>query len=258
MEHLEDTARRVRKKLLRIAVAEPSVHLGASLSCLDILVALFFRVMRRKGKDRDYLILSKGHAVPALYAVLAEAGLIPEDELETIRDVEGRLEGHPELTVPGIDMVSGSLGQGLSIAAGIAYAMKLKGSRGRVFVVLGDGELDEGQVWEAAATIAHLKLTNVVAIVDVNGYQLDGRTSQVKDKGRLEEKWRSWGWDPEWIDGHDYKQLVQALERAAWGPRPKVILARTVRGKGLKPLETNGGQRASRVDAARALAEIDA
>lgn len=237
----------IRDRIVRMGLIDKSVHVGASLSVLDILVAVYFgRGLRRSGSrptERDWLILSKGHAVPALYSILAEMGIIDEDSLYKIRAVDG-LEGHPDYTIEGVDVSTGSLGQGLSIGAGIAYAMRLDGveDKHRVYVILGDGELDEGQVWEAAGTIAHLGLRSVVAIVDVNGFQLDGATSEIKEKGDLAGKWRSYGWSVIEVDGHDHEMLVEALKSADVSAKPTVILAYTRRGRGVGFLEATGGQ----------------
>lgn len=247
LDGLHEAALRARWRVVRMGVLEKSVHVGASLSVLDILVAIYLGVgLRRSGPkptQRDWLILSKGHAAPALYAVLAEAGVLGDEELDSIRSLEG-LEGHPDFSTPGVDVSTGSLGQGLSVAAGIAYAMRLDGTAGRhrVYVILGDGELDEGQVWEAAATVAHLGLANVVAVVDVNGFQLDGPTAAVKAKGDLAARWAALGWEVVEVDGHDHESLVAALRGAGSSGRPRVVLAYTRRGKGLGFLEATGGQ----------------
>ena len=244
---LHEISLRARRLVIYMGTIEGSVHVGASLSVLDILVAIYFgRGLKRTGNkptERDWLILSKGHAAPALYAILAEKGVIPREALKTIRDIHG-LEGHPDRAIKGIDVSTGSLGQGLSIAAGIAYAMRLDGTedRHKVYVVLGDGELDEGQVWEAAATISHLGLRNVIAIVDVNEFQLDGPTEKIKTKGDLVLRWSSLGWNVVEVDGHDYGMLLSALEAAEQANKPTAILAYTRRGNGLGFLEANGGQ----------------
>jgi len=230
-----------------MGLADPSVHVGASLSISDILVALYFgRKLHRGGSkptERDWLILSKGHAVPALYAILSELGLIPENMLDRIRAIDG-LEGHPSIDVPGVDVSTGSLGQGLSIGAGIAYAMRLDGTadRYKVFVILGDGELDEGQVWEAATTIAHYNLYNVIPIVDINGFQLDGPTDQVKRKGDIASRWTSIGWRAIECDGHSFTSILSALQEAETARQPTVILAYTRRGRGISMLERTGEQ----------------
>lgn len=244
---LHQVSLRARKRILRMASIEKSIHVGSSLSSLDILAAILLgRGLRRTGDkptEKDWLILSKGHAVPALYALLVEQGKLSEKDLDTIRDING-LEGHPDNSLDGVDVSTGSLGQGLSIAAGIAFAMCLDRTWTihRVFVVLGDGELDEGQVWEAAATIAHLGLSNIVAIVDVNGFQLDGATSEIKDKGDLAQRWRSLGWRVIEIDGHNHEMILEALAEAEASPQPVVIIAYTRRGNGLGVLEATGGQ----------------
>ncbi len=247
LDTLREIASRVRKRILRMAAVDKSVHAGASLSVTDILVTLYFGIgVRMHGPrptERDWVILSKGHAVPALYAVLAELGIIEENLLDKIRDIDG-LEGHPEYRTPGVDVSTGSLGQGLSIGAGIAYAMRLDGTEGKynVYVILGDGELDEGQVWEAATTAAHLRLRSLVAIVDVNGFQLDGPTDRIKVKGSLAARWSSIGWHVVEADGHSFKSLLAALEEAISYPGPAVVLAYTRRGRGLGLLEKTGGQ----------------
>ena len=244
---LRRIAIRVRKKIIRMGLVDSSVHVGASLSISDILVALYFgRGLRRGGSkptERDWLILSKGHAVPALYAILSELGLIPENKLDTIRAIDG-LEGHPSIDVPGIDVSTGSLGQGLSIGAGIAYAMRLDGTADqyKVFVILGDGELDEGQVWEAATTITHYNLYNVIPIVDINGFQLDGPIDQVKRKGDIAGRWMSIGWRVVECDGHSFTSILSALEEAETARQPTVILAYTRRGRGISTLERTGEQ----------------
>ncbi|BEP17821.1 transketolase [Pyrofollis japonicus] len=247
IQFLHSVALRARDRVLRMASVEKSIHVGSSLSSLDILNAILVgRGLQRTGSkptQRDWLILSKGHAVPALYALLVELGKLSEEDLDGIRDIDG-LEGHPDNSLDGVDVSTGSLGQGLSIAAGIAYAMRLDGTEDehKVFVVLGDGELDEGQVWEAAATIPHLGLRNVVAIVDNNGYQLDGATSEIKNKGSLADRFQSLGWQVLEVDGHSYEMLLEALEYADASPRPVAIIAHTRRGNGLGLLEATGGQ----------------
>lgn len=242
-------ARKLRLVVLEMAKIDPNIHVGASLSVLDVLVTLYFgRGLRYDGSlERDWVILSKGHAVPALYAILAETGVLQPELLMKIRSVNG-LEGHPSRETPCIDVSTGSLGQGLSIAAGIAYALKLRGveDRYRVYTILGDGELDEGQVWEAAATIAHLKLRSVVAIVDVNGYQLDGPTEIVKYKGNIASKWEAFGWKTIVIDGHDYEMILSALDEADRVGGPIAVIAYTRRGRGVGFLEARGAQHISK------------
>ncbi len=245
VEILAEKSRLVRKYVLEMIADAGSGHLGASLSVVDILTTLYMARMRYDVKNprwplRDRLILSKGHAAPALYAVLAMVGFISFDELRKFRDVEGVLQGHPDIDVPGVDMVSGSLGQGLSVGCGMALALKNDGVPAKVYVVMGDGELDEGQVWEAALTASKLRLDNLVAIIDRNGYQQEGVTEAVKPLEPLVMKWISFGWHVIEVDGHDFEQLIRAFNEAdqVWG-KPTVIIAHTVKGKGFPPAEGN-------------------
>ncbi|WP_327004495.1 transketolase [Dactylosporangium sp. NBC_01737] len=228
-----DVAVGARRALLRLAATQ-SVHLGSSLSVVDILVAVH-GVMRLTPEDltdpdRDRLILSKGHAVWALYAVLSELGLLDLGP--------GRLlPGHPADGTPGVDAATGALGHGLSIGAGLAMAARLHGRAHRTFVVLGDGELNEGSVWEAAMFAAHRRLGRLTAIVDVNGMQQEGRTADVLDLAPLDDKWRAFGWNVATVDGHDHAALTRCLPAAADGDRPTVVLARTVKGRGVSFME---------------------
>lgn len=206
---------------------------------VEILTVLYFHTMRIRPeepgwRDRDRLILSKGHAAPALYAILAETGYFPLQTLHTFRRMGSILQGHPDLRVPGVDVVSGSLGQGLSVANGIAIAAKLDGRGSRTYALLGDGECDEGQIWEAAMTAAHYRLDNLTAIIDRNRMQSDGPTELVKMKEPLGEKWRAFGWKALETDGHCLKALVEVFEatRRCEGA-PTVVIANTVKGKGI-------------------------
>jgi transketolase len=219
-------------------------HYGGSLSCVDILVGLYFAAMSHRPQqpdwaDRDRCVLSKGHAAPALYAVLAEAGYFPVEELWSFKRFGSSLQGHPDMTlVPGVDMSTGSLGQGLSVGVGMALAGKLDGKPYRVNVVLGDGEMDEGSVWEAAMAASHYRLDNLTAVVDRNSLQISGFTENHMQLEPLKGKWEAFGWEVVEIDGHDMEQIVGALARAA-GPvlKPRLILAKTLKGKGLDFLE---------------------
>ncbi len=228
-----------------------SGHLGASLSAIDILAILYFMKMRHDPSNpswqgRDRLILSKGHAAPALYAVLAEAGYFPAEELTSLRKMGSVFQGHPSLGTPGVDACTGSLGQGLSIAVGMALAAKMDGSRYRVFALLGDGELDEGQVWEAVLTAAHHGLDNLTAIVDNNGFQLTGKTEDVKSLASIEEKWRAFGWEAVDVNGHDPASILDALDVCdLTAGKPSVIVARTTKGKGVSFMEGNRFSRRS-------------
>lgn len=220
-----------------------SGHPGGSLSAVEILVELFFREMRldplAPGWDgRDRFILSKGHAAPALYAVMAARGLLPREELGTLRRPGSRLQGHPDMrALPGLDASTGSLGQGFAVAVGLARGLGMRGSGSRVYVLAGDGELQEGLVWEAAASAAQAGLSNLVAVVDRNGLQLDGPTSGIKDLEPLDARWTAWGWHCVPADGHSFPSLRTALEECRAARRPSVVIARTVKGRGVSFME---------------------
>ncbi len=235
----------LRKRVLRMIAEAGSGHLGASLSAIDILAILYFMKMKHNPSnpdwpERDRFVLSKGHAAPALYAVLAEAGYLYVKDLNTLREMGSILQGHPEIETPGVDASTGSLGQGLSIAVGMALAGKMDDANYRVFVLLGDGELNEGQIWESVQTAAHHELDNLTAIVDKNGYQLTGRTEQVKSLGSLEEKWKAFGWVVIDVDGHNPSSILDALDRCDMTTgKPSVIIAKTTKGKGVSFMEGN-------------------
>ena len=225
--HLKEIARQVRLDIVEMLYRAGSGHLGGSLSATDILVALFFGEMRTKAgdpcwPDRDRFILSKGHGAPAYYAVLARLGYFPREELVTLRQFGSILQGHPDSgCTPGVEIPTGSLGQGLSIANGLALAARLNGHGSRVYVLLGDGEVQEGQIWEAAMTAAHYGLDNLVAIVDRNRLQIDGRTDEVMSLEPIADKWQAFGWHTLEVDGHDIPQLLAAFKacrRSRAGP----------------------------------------
>jgi len=246
IDKINEITKRVRKRIIKMMYYEPTIHAGSSLSCVEILSVLYFKFIRRSENiyDKDWLILSKGHAAPALYAVLAETNVISEDELWGIQSIDSRLQGHPEIFIPGVDMSTGSLGQGLSFAGGVANAIKMKKGKGTVFVILGDGELDEGQVWEAATNIAHRKLSNIIAIIDNNGFQLDGDSRSIKSKENVKGVWESLGWRVFEVDGHSISELINIIDLATKITElPKVIIAKTIRGKGLYPIENTKKQR---------------
>jgi Transketolase, N-terminal subunit len=246
-EKIAELARRakaVRRNILSMITAAQSGHPGGSLSAADILVTLFFDVMRidphaPADPERDRFVLSKGHAAPVLYATLAERGFIPHSELCTLRQIDSRLQGHPDMkNIPGVDMSTGSLGQGLSAANGMALAARLDGKDWRVYALLGDGELEEGQVWEAAMLAAHYKLDNLTAFVDNNGLQIDGPVSEVMSPLPIADKWRAFGWETIEIDGHDYRAIHNAVETAKTiKGKPTMIVAHTVKGKGVASME---------------------
>jgi len=256
--------RNLRTTVLRMVAEAGSGHMGASLSAIDILAVLYFLKMRHNPKnpawaERDRFILSKGHAAPALYAVLSEAGYFPRDELFTLRALGSMLQGHPDTRTPGVDAMTGSLGQGLSMAVGMALAAKMDGSNHRIYVLLGDGELDEGQIWEAAMTAAHYGLDNIITIVDRNRYQLSGTTEKVKSLEPLDEKWRSLGWNVLEADGHNPEIILDALDSfSLTSGSPNVIIARTTKGKGISFMEGNKFSRKAPnlMELERALSEL--
>ncbi|MBR0111514.1 MAG: transketolase [Bacteroidales bacterium] len=244
LEELSNIASQVRRDILRMVTKAKSGHPGGSLSSTDILTALFFRVMdhdpatwTRQTAGQDAFLLSAGHLAPALYSVLARAGYFPVSELATLRDFGSRLQGHPstEHELPGIILPSGSLGQGLSAAAGIALAKRLDGDPHRVFVLCGDGESEEGQIWEAAMFAAHQGLDRLVAMTDWNGQQIDGRVEDVAGLDALEEKWTAFGWNVVVADGHDFESILQAfgIACAAGNGKPTMILFKTEMGHGV-------------------------
>src|SRR3989338_6485528 len=217
-EH-EKKAKEIRRTVLKMLTEAGSGHTGGSLSVVEIMMSLYYYKMRHDPKNprwemRDRFVLSKGHACPTLYAVLADCGYFPKEELMTLRKLGTRLQGHPQLGLPGIEASTGSLGQGLSIAIGMALAARLDKKDIRVYCVMGDGELNEGQIWEAAASAYHYKLDNLCGIVDHNKLQIDGKCVEVMDMGPLKEKWASFGWNVLECDGHSLKELMTALDKA--------------------------------------------
>lgn len=242
---LESKAKDIRLDIIEMIYTAKSGHPGGSLSAADIVTALYFQVMnidpgRPRWENRDRFILSKGHACPVLYSALAERGYYAISELSTLRKFHSILQGHPDMNkTPGVDMSSGSLGNGLSAGLGMALAAKWKGLDYRVYVMLGDGELNEGIVWEAAMAAAHHKLDNLVAIVDCNGLQITGCVKDVMNIEPLSDKWKAFGWAVLEIDGHDMNEIVGALKDARTMTQPTVILAKTVKGKGVSFMENN-------------------
>lgn len=241
---LKEKARNIRKVVIKMLTKAGSGHPGGSLSCVDIITALYFHEMRFDPKDpywpdRDRFILSKGHAAPVLYAVLAEIGYLPKDELMTLRQVDSRLQGHPDCRlVPGIEMTTGSLGQGLSVANGLALGLKLDKKNSRVYVLLGDGEIQEGQIWEAAMTSAHYKIDNLTAIIDRNELQIDGNTEEIMSINPVADKWEAFGWEVFEVDGHNYEDIINAFDKARHViGKPSMIVAHTVKGKGVSFME---------------------
>lgn len=243
IQRLEDKARKIRKHVLNMIYEAGSGHPGGSLSCVDILTTLYFDTMRHKPSEpgwmnRDRFILSKGHAAPTLYAILAEAGYFSVENLPSLRKIGGLLQGHPDSKIPGVEFSSGSLGQGLSVASGIALAGKLDKKDYRIYTLLGDGECDEGQVWEGAMLASHYKLDNLTAIVDRNGLQIDGLTEKIMRLEPIAGKWNAFGWHVIEIDGNKIEEITSALDEANnIQGKPTVIIAHTFKGKGISFME---------------------
>ncbi len=248
LKDLAEKACIIRQDIVRMLGEAKSGHPGGSLSAADIVTTLYFYEMNVDPKnpswpDRDRFVLSKGHAAPVLYAALAEKGYFPKEELMTLRKTGSRLQGHPSMKhLPGVEISTGSLGQGLSAANGIALAGRLDGRKYRVYVVLGDGEIQEGQIWEAAMAAAHYRIDNLVAFLDHNGLQIDGPTREVMSPEPAAEKWRAFGWHVEEIDGHSFPEIINALARAREVKgKPTMIVANTVKGKGVSFMENQVG-----------------
>lgn len=247
IKSLEEKALVVRQDIIREVFHAGSGHPGGSLSCADIITALYFAVMHidpenPKMENRDRFVLSKGHAAPALYAVLAERGYFDPKELVTLRKKGSMLQGHPSLNVPGVEVATGSLGQGISNAVGFALADQLDGKDARVYTVLGDGEIQEGMVWEAAMAAGHYHLDHLCAVVDHNGLQIDGKNDDVMTVNPIDEKFRAFGWNVICIDGHDMQQILDAFDAAKkFTGKPTAIIAETHKGKGVSFMEDQAG-----------------
>lgn len=263
-EELQRLCREVRADIVRMIGGVKSGHPGGSLSCAEILVTLYFREMQSDpalpSEKRDKCVLCKGHAAPALYATLAHRGFFPREELSTLRQLGSRLQGHPDMNkTPGVDASTGSLGQGCSIAVGMALGARLKGSAQKVFAVVGDGEMQEGQFWEAMMSAAHFKLTNLTVILDHNGLQIDGANNEVMSLGDIKAKLQAFGFDVIEVDGHNIGQLLAAYGKTT--TKPKFILAETVKGKGVSFMENQAGwhgKAPSTDETLQALAELEA
>lgn len=267
-KELELIAARGRCLGMQMVFRAASGHIGGSLSAMDILTELYFEQLRvdperPQAPERDRFVMSKGHCTPALYSILALRGYFPEKQLELFRSIEGHMSGHPDMVhVPGVDMSTGSLGQGLSAAVGMAIAGKMDSAAYRVYALMGDGEIEEGQIWEAAMSAAKYKLDNLCGIVDVNGLQIDGRTADVMPSEPLDAKFAAFGWNVIKADGHDFDSLRAALAAAkAEKGRPSVILAKTVKGKGVSFMESDPGWHGKAPNAEQyeqAMAELNA
>ncbi len=248
IKELESLAKKIRRGIIEQVYCGKSGHPGGALSCADILTVLYFNQMNispenPKAPERDRFVLSKGHASPALYSTLAHRGYFDIEELKTFRSLETNLQGHPDMNkVPGVDMTTGSLGQGLSVANGMALSSKLNSDGLRVYCLVGDGEIQEGQIWEAAMSASHYKLDNLCLIVDNNNLQIDGQVDEVKNIYPLDEKFKSFGFEILKIDGHNIPQIIEAFEMAKKVKgKPTVIIANTIKGKGVSFMENQVG-----------------
>ncbi|WP_024614318.1 transketolase [Clostridium sp. Ade.TY] len=265
-QELMDTAKIIRKDIVSMLTESASGHPGGSLSATDIVTTLFFNEMNidpknPKMENRDRFVLSKGHAAPVLYSALARRGFFNPDELKTLRKFGSNLQGHPNMNdLPGIDMSTGSLGQGISAAVGMALAGKVDNKDYRVYALLGDGELEEGQVWEAAMSGAHYKLDNLTIFIDFNGLQIDGDITKVMNPSPIDKKFEAFGWNVLVIDGHNYDEILEAIEKAKnHKGQPTAIVCKTVKGKGVSFMENEAswhGTAPSREQCEKALEEI--
>ena len=243
IKQLEEKAKEIRRLIIEMLAKAKSGHPGGSLSATDLVTCLYFSVMRHDPKnikwpDRDRFHMSKGHCCPLWYAVLADSGYFPKEELWKLRKLGSILQGHPDRRTPGVDVASGSLGQGLSVAVGMALAGRLDKKDYRVYCLLGDGESQEGNIWEAAMAAAHFRCDSLCAMLDYNGFQIDGKTSEIMGLEPLVEKWQAFGWHVIDIDGHNIKEILEAFEEAkSIKEKPTIIIAHTVKGKGVSFME---------------------
>lgn len=244
LDELKSISTEIRKDIVKMLTESASGHPGGSLSATDIMTVLFFKEMNidpnnEKDPNRDRFVLSKGHAAPVLYSALARRGYFPVEELSTLRKFKSRLQGHPSIQyLPGIDMSTGSLGQGVSAAVGMALAGKIDKKDYRVYTLLGDGELEEGQVWEASMCAAHYKLNNLTAFIDFNGLQIDGDITKVMNPCPIDKKFEAFGWNVLVIDGHNYEEIIDAIEKAKeCKDKPTAVVCNTVKGKGVSFME---------------------
>ncbi|TRZ94930.1 transketolase [bacterium] len=243
IKELELKAKQVRRLIIEMLGKACSGHPGGSLSATDLISVLFFSVMRHNPQDpgwpqRDRFHMSKGHCCPLWYAVLAQTGYFPKDKLWTLRQLGSILQGHPDRRAPGVEVASGSLGQGLSVALGMSLAAKIDKKDYRVYCLMGDGEIQEGNIWEAAMAASHYKCDNLCGILDYNGFQIDGKTREIMNLEPLKDKWEAFGWHAINIDGHNMQQILAAYEEAKEiKGRPSIIIARTIKGKGVSFME---------------------
>jgi transketolase len=263
-------SKKIRKEILQMLNTAGSGHPGGSLSCVELIVSLYFKYLKHDSKnpqweDRDRVIFSKGHVCPTQYACLAESGYFPVEELLTLRKVCSRLQGHPgyKCYLPGIEVSTGSLGQGLSIGSGMGLGFKMDKKDSNIFVLLGDGELQSGQIWEAALTASHYKLNNLCAIIDYNNLQIDGKVEDIKNVMPIKDKFESFGWNTIEIDGHKYEEIFSAYEKFLKKDtnKPTAIIAKTIKGKVFSFMENNAdwhGKAPNEKELIQALSEIEA
>ncbi len=266
VKSLEEKARQIRRLIIQALFKAGSGHPGGSLSAADLITALYFSVLNHNPKDpnwpeRDRFHMSKGHCCPLWYAVLAEAGYFPMENLFTLRKLGSMLQGHPDRRTPGVEAAAGSLGQGLSVSLGMSLSAKIEKKDYRVYCLLGDGEIQEGNIWEAAMACAHYKRDNLCAILDRNGFQIDGKTRDVMSIEPVVDKWQAFGWHTIEIDGHDMRQILSAYDEAKGiKGKPTIIIARTVKGKGVSFMEHIGdfhGRTPTKEETAQALKELE-
>lgn len=245
MENLTEKCKETRKDIIEMIYASGSGHPGGSLSCVELLVALYHNIMDlnldESGNRTDKFILSKGHAAPTYYSVLSQMGYISRKELLRLRKIDGILEGHPSNKIDGIDVSSGSLGQGLSIANGMAIGKKIDHKEGYVYCLMGDGELEEGQIWEAAMTASQYKLDNLIAFIDYNGLQIDGKLSEVTTPEPIKEKFEAFGFDVFEIDGHNIELIIETVNNIKnnKNQKPNIVILKTIKGKGISFMEND-------------------
>jgi transketolase len=249
IKELEELCKENRRNIIEMVYSAQSGHIGGSLSACEILTVLYHKCMRhvigwKNSPDfelRDRFVLSKGHVSPLLYSVMSQVGYFDKEELKTFRKLGSRLQGHPTAFIPGVEIATGSLGQGLSFACGIAMSLKLDNNPANVYVLLGDGELQEGNVWEAFMQASHRKLNNLIAVIDRNHLQIDGDTEKVMALGNISQKLMAFGWNVIEVDGHDLSAIYESLEVAKKSDKPTVIVANTIKGKGVSFMENNPG-----------------
>lgn len=266
IRELEIKAKQTRRLIIQMLAKAGSGHPGGSLSATDLIVALYFALMRHDPKnphwsERDRFHMSKGHCCPLWYAVLAQCGYFRMKELWTLRQLGSILQGHPDRRTPGVDVASGSLGQGLSVALGMSLAAQIDKKDYRVYVLLGDGEIQEGNIWEAAMAASHYKCENLCAILDYNGFQIDGKICEIMNLEPLSAKWQAFGWQTIEINGHDMGQILSAFDEAkAIKGKPSIIIAHTIKGKGVSFMENVvdfHGRAPTKEEAERALKELE-